>query len=94
MIRLRHVDTVTDSELRNMQDVLVSKETEVVQSKSTARGLATGQQHKHRVFQACFFFYSNLTLDKMLSMKRQSDYNKTWRRYSSWRERLRVSWAA
>lgn len=43
MMRLRHVDTVTDSELRNMQDVLVSKETEVIQSKSTARGLATGQ---------------------------------------------------
>ncbi|CAF92506.1 unnamed protein product, partial [Tetraodon nigroviridis] len=41
MMRLRHVDTVTDGELRNMQDVLVSKETEVVQSKSTARGLAT-----------------------------------------------------
>lgn len=43
MMRLRHVDTVTDSELRNMQDVLLSKETEVVQSKSTTRGLATGQ---------------------------------------------------
>ncbi|XP_003968254.1 intraflagellar transport protein 74 homolog isoform X1 [Takifugu rubripes] len=41
MMRLRHVDTVTASELRNMQDVLVSKETEVVQSKSTASGLAT-----------------------------------------------------
>lgn len=43
MMRLRHVDTVTASELRNMQDVLVSKETEVVQSKSTASGLATGE---------------------------------------------------
>lgn len=42
MLRLRQVDTVTASELRNMQEVLVSKETEVVQSESTARGLTTG----------------------------------------------------
>uniref|UniRef100_A0A3Q2P6M3 Intraflagellar transport 74 n=1 Tax=Fundulus heteroclitus TaxID=8078 RepID=A0A3Q2P6M3_FUNHE len=41
MLRLRHVDTVTASELRNMQEVLVSKETEVVQSESTAKGLTT-----------------------------------------------------
>uniref|UniRef100_A0A3Q3VWA7 Intraflagellar transport 74 homolog n=1 Tax=Mola mola TaxID=94237 RepID=A0A3Q3VWA7_MOLML len=41
MLRLCHVDTVTASELRNMQEVLVSKETEVVQSESTARGLTT-----------------------------------------------------
>ncbi|XP_016531133.1 intraflagellar transport protein 74 homolog isoform X2 [Poecilia formosa] len=41
MLRLRHVDTVTASELKNMQEVLVSKETEVVQSESTARGLTT-----------------------------------------------------
>lgn len=42
MLRLRQVDTVTASELRNMQEVLVSKETEVVQSESTAKGLTTG----------------------------------------------------
>ncbi|MEQ2290577.1 hypothetical protein AMECASPLE_004525 [Ameca splendens] len=41
MLRLRHVVTVTASELKNMQEVLVSKETEVVQSVSTARGLTT-----------------------------------------------------
>ncbi|MED6236120.1 hypothetical protein ATANTOWER_004719, partial [Ataeniobius toweri] len=41
MLRLRHVDTVTASELKNMQEVLVSKETEVVQSVSTTRGLTT-----------------------------------------------------
>ncbi|XP_005804974.1 intraflagellar transport protein 74 homolog [Xiphophorus maculatus] len=41
MLRLRHVDTVTASELKNMQEVLVSKETEVVQSESTTRGLTT-----------------------------------------------------
>lgn len=51
-MRLRHVDAVTASELKNMQDVLVSKETEVVQSKSTARGLATGQ-HGHAETEAC-----------------------------------------
>ncbi|XP_027130289.1 intraflagellar transport protein 74 homolog [Larimichthys crocea] len=44
MLRLRHVDTVTASELRNMQEVLVSKETEVVQSESTAKGLTTESQ--------------------------------------------------
>uniref|UniRef100_A0AAQ5Z954 IF rod domain-containing protein n=1 Tax=Amphiprion ocellaris TaxID=80972 RepID=A0AAQ5Z954_AMPOC len=44
MLRLRQVDTVTASELRNMQEVLVSKETEVVQSDSTARGLTTESQ--------------------------------------------------
>nr|XP_046226601.1 intraflagellar transport protein 74 homolog [Scatophagus argus]XP_046226602.1 intraflagellar transport protein 74 homolog [Scatophagus argus] len=44
MLRLRLVDTVTASELRNMQEVLVSKETEVVQSESTARGLTTESQ--------------------------------------------------
>ncbi|CAI5673980.1 unnamed protein product [Oreochromis niloticus] len=44
MLRLRQVDTVTASELRNMQEVLVSKETEVVQSESTARGLTTESQ--------------------------------------------------
>uniref|UniRef100_A0A3Q0S737 Intraflagellar transport 74 n=1 Tax=Amphilophus citrinellus TaxID=61819 RepID=A0A3Q0S737_AMPCI len=44
MSRLRQVDTVTASELRNMQEVLVSKETEVVQSESTARGLTTESQ--------------------------------------------------
>uniref|UniRef100_A0A8D2ZRW2 Intraflagellar transport protein 74-like n=1 Tax=Scophthalmus maximus TaxID=52904 RepID=A0A8D2ZRW2_SCOMX len=44
MLRLRQVDTVTASELRNMQEVLVSKETEVVQSASTARGLTTESQ--------------------------------------------------
>ncbi|KAM9839877.1 intraflagellar transport protein 74 homolog [Aulostomus maculatus] len=44
MLRLRQVDTVTASELRNMQEVLVSKETEVVQSESTARGLSTESQ--------------------------------------------------
>uniref|UniRef100_A0A3Q3AYX4 Endonuclease/exonuclease/phosphatase domain-containing protein n=1 Tax=Kryptolebias marmoratus TaxID=37003 RepID=A0A3Q3AYX4_KRYMA len=41
MLRLRQVDTVTASELRNMQEVLLSKETEVVQSESTAKGLST-----------------------------------------------------
>ncbi|XP_018529147.1 LOW QUALITY PROTEIN: intraflagellar transport protein 74 homolog [Lates calcarifer] len=41
MLRLRQVDTVTANELRNMQEVLVSKETEVVQSESTAKGLTT-----------------------------------------------------
>uniref|UniRef100_A0A8D0A1V7 Intraflagellar transport 74 n=1 Tax=Sander lucioperca TaxID=283035 RepID=A0A8D0A1V7_SANLU len=35
---------LTASELRNMQEVLVSKETEVVQSESTARGLTTESQ--------------------------------------------------
>uniref|UniRef100_A0A7N5ZRE5 Intraflagellar transport 74 homolog n=1 Tax=Anabas testudineus TaxID=64144 RepID=A0A7N5ZRE5_ANATE len=44
MLRLRQVDTVTASELKNMQEVLVSKETEVVQSESTARGLTTESQ--------------------------------------------------
>ncbi|XP_075941547.1 intraflagellar transport protein 74 homolog isoform X2 [Anarhichas minor] len=44
MLRLHQVDTVTASELRNMQEVLVSKETEVVQSESTARGLTTESQ--------------------------------------------------
>ncbi|XP_023806075.1 intraflagellar transport protein 74 homolog isoform X2 [Oryzias latipes] len=38
-LRLRQVDAVTASELKNMQEVLVSKETDVVQSESTARGL-------------------------------------------------------
>lgn len=45
MLRLHRMDTVTASELRNMQEVLLSKETEVVQSESTAKGLTTGQQH-------------------------------------------------
>ncbi|KAK2886278.1 intraflagellar transport protein 74 homolog isoform X1 [Channa argus] len=44
MLRLRQMDTVTASELRNLQDVLVSKETEVVQSESTAKGLTTESQ--------------------------------------------------
>ncbi|KAL6098154.1 ift74 [Pungitius sinensis] len=44
MLRLHQVDTVTASELKNMQEVLVSKETEVVQSKSTAKGLTTESQ--------------------------------------------------
>ncbi|XP_074550125.1 intraflagellar transport protein 74 homolog [Halichoeres trimaculatus] len=44
MLRLRQVDRVTAGELRNMQEVLVSKETEVVQSESTARGLETESQ--------------------------------------------------
>ncbi|KAM9712522.1 intraflagellar transport protein 74 homolog isoform 1-T3 [Menidia menidia] len=44
MLRLRQVDTVTANQLKNMQEVLVSKETEVVQSESTARGLATESQ--------------------------------------------------
>ncbi|CAJ1081947.1 intraflagellar transport protein 74 homolog [Xyrichtys novacula] len=44
MLRLRQVDRVTAGELRNMQEVLVSKETEVVQSESTARGLSTESQ--------------------------------------------------
>ncbi|XP_053198188.1 intraflagellar transport protein 74 homolog [Scomber japonicus] len=44
MLRLRQVDTVTASELRNMQEVLVSKETEVVHSENTARGLTTESQ--------------------------------------------------
>lgn len=43
MLRLRRVDTITASELRNMQDVLVSKETEVSQSASTAKGLTSGR---------------------------------------------------
>ncbi|XP_023806073.1 intraflagellar transport protein 74 homolog isoform X1 [Oryzias latipes] len=41
-LRLRQVDAVTASELKNMQEVLVSKETDVVQSESTARGLTAG----------------------------------------------------
>ncbi|XP_068438150.1 intraflagellar transport protein 74 homolog [Clinocottus analis] len=45
MLRLHQVDTVTASELRNMQEVLVSKETAVVQSESTAKGLTTESQH-------------------------------------------------
>lgn len=55
MLRLHQMDTVTASELRNMQEVLLSKETEVVQSESTAKGLTTGQYlplpqpNKHRV---------------------------------------------
>ncbi|KAK1885330.1 Intraflagellar transport protein 74 like [Dissostichus eleginoides] len=44
MESFEEVDTVTASELRNMQEVLVSKETEVVQSESTARGLTTESQ--------------------------------------------------
>ncbi|XP_029004813.1 intraflagellar transport protein 74 homolog isoform X2 [Betta splendens] len=44
MLRLRQVDTVTASELRNMQEVLVSKETEMVQSESTAKGLTAESQ--------------------------------------------------
>ncbi|XP_068603996.1 intraflagellar transport protein 74 homolog isoform X2 [Brachionichthys hirsutus] len=44
MLRLQQVATVTASELRSMQEVLVSKETEVVHSESTARGLVTESQ--------------------------------------------------
>ncbi|XP_061569834.1 intraflagellar transport protein 74 homolog [Cololabis saira] len=44
MLWLNQMDTVTASELRNMQEVLVSKETEVIQSESTARGLTTESQ--------------------------------------------------
>ncbi|XP_076014139.1 intraflagellar transport protein 74 homolog [Genypterus blacodes] len=44
MSRLRQVDTVSASELRSMQEVLVTKETEVIQSESTARGLTTESQ--------------------------------------------------
>ncbi|XP_068199717.1 intraflagellar transport protein 74 homolog [Antennarius striatus] len=44
MLRLQQVDTVTASELKNMQEVLVSKETEVVHSESTAKGLVTESQ--------------------------------------------------
>ncbi|XP_041670129.1 intraflagellar transport protein 74 homolog [Cheilinus undulatus] len=44
MSRLRQVDQVTANELKNMQEVLVSKETEMVQSESTARGLTTESQ--------------------------------------------------
>ncbi|XP_055007125.1 intraflagellar transport protein 74 homolog [Boleophthalmus pectinirostris] len=40
-LRLHHVDTITANELRNMQEVLVSKETEVNQSESTAKNLTT-----------------------------------------------------
>uniref|UniRef100_A0A672GBY2 Intraflagellar transport 74 n=1 Tax=Salarias fasciatus TaxID=181472 RepID=A0A672GBY2_SALFA len=40
MLRLRLMDRVTASELRNMQEVLVSKESEVVRSESTAKGLS------------------------------------------------------
>ncbi|XP_040921542.1 intraflagellar transport protein 74 homolog [Toxotes jaculatrix] len=45
MLRLHQVDTVTASELRNMQEVLVSKETAVVRSESTAKGLTTESHH-------------------------------------------------
>lgn len=86
MMRLRHVDTVTASELRNMQDVLVSKETEVVQSKSTASGLATGEEHTDGLPSSSFCDRPTLP-----SMKRRSVSNKTWRRCSSWKERSRVS---
>ncbi|KAJ0022728.1 hypothetical protein NQD34_014862 [Periophthalmus magnuspinnatus] len=41
MLRLHHVDTITANELRNMQEVLVTKETEVNQSESTAKNLTT-----------------------------------------------------
>uniref|UniRef100_A0A672GDK9 Intraflagellar transport 74 n=1 Tax=Salarias fasciatus TaxID=181472 RepID=A0A672GDK9_SALFA len=41
MLRLRLMDRVTASELRNMQEVLVSKESEVVRSESTAKGLSS-----------------------------------------------------
>uniref|UniRef100_A0A3Q3LT09 Intraflagellar transport 74 n=1 Tax=Labrus bergylta TaxID=56723 RepID=A0A3Q3LT09_9LABR len=44
MVRLQQVDRVTANELKDMQEVLVSKETEVVQSESTARGLTTESQ--------------------------------------------------
>ncbi|XP_072234889.1 intraflagellar transport protein 74 homolog [Leuresthes tenuis] len=44
MLRLHQVNTVTANELKNMQEVLVSKETEVVQSESTAKGLTTESQ--------------------------------------------------
>ncbi|XP_056155468.1 intraflagellar transport protein 74 homolog [Lampris incognitus] len=44
MTRLSQVATVTASELRSMQEVLLNKETEVVQSQTTARGLSTESQ--------------------------------------------------
>ncbi|KAM3834028.1 intraflagellar transport protein 74 homolog [Diretmus argenteus] len=44
MARLRQVATVTASDLRSMQEVLVTKETEVVQSESTAKGLTSESQ--------------------------------------------------
>ncbi|KAK7881872.1 hypothetical protein WMY93_030281 [Mugilogobius chulae] len=41
MLRLQRVDSITTHELRNMQEVLVNKETEVTQSESTAKNLTT-----------------------------------------------------
>ncbi|CAN9506239.1 unnamed protein product [Ophioblennius macclurei] len=41
MLRLRQMDQVTASELRSMQEVLVSKESEVVRSETTTKGLST-----------------------------------------------------
>uniref|UniRef100_A0A1A8NJ90 Intraflagellar transport 74 homolog n=3 Tax=Nothobranchius pienaari TaxID=704102 RepID=A0A1A8NJ90_9TELE len=48
MLRLRQVDTMTASELRNMQEVLFNKETEVVQSESTAKGLTIESLRLHQ----------------------------------------------
>uniref|UniRef100_A0A1A8HH01 Intraflagellar transport 74 homolog n=2 Tax=Nothobranchius korthausae TaxID=1143690 RepID=A0A1A8HH01_9TELE len=48
MLRLRQVDTMTASELRNMQEVLFNKETEVVQSESTAKGLSIESLRLHQ----------------------------------------------
>ncbi|XP_028290795.1 intraflagellar transport protein 74 homolog [Gouania willdenowi] len=44
MVRLSQVDSVTANELRSMQEVLISKETEVFQSESTTKGLSAELQ--------------------------------------------------
>ncbi|KAM9332141.1 intraflagellar transport protein 74 homolog isoform 1-T3 [Pholidichthys leucotaenia] len=44
MMQLQNVDTVTASELKSMQEGLMSKETEVVQSENTTRGLSVESQ--------------------------------------------------
>ncbi|XP_034028734.1 intraflagellar transport protein 74 homolog [Thalassophryne amazonica] len=44
MLRLRHVGTVTATELKDIQQVLSNKELDVVQSENTTRGLTTEYQ--------------------------------------------------
>lgn len=66
MLRLRQMDTVTASELKNMQEVLVSKETDVVQSESTARGLTTQSQSLQQDLEKVQQLESKITAELMV----------------------------
>ncbi|KAM6900489.1 intraflagellar transport protein 74 homolog [Xenentodon cancila] len=70
MLWLNQMATVTASELRNMQEVLVSKETEVIQSESTARGLTTESQRLQQDLEKVQQLEGKIT-DELSTLKEQ-----------------------